>query len=154
MGPTTRRVGAAMIAATGLLLVTGCGSRPVAVPQPSVPSSSAPSPAPVAADLKACAGARAIIGHVAADTVQWSSTLHPFDRVIAKRLVERAGELAAQGPFATSPGIRTAVHSTADSFAGLGTAMRSRKRVRVVQAIDRSRVAYKELKSVCSFGDE
>src|SRR4051794_20375170 len=145
------RVSVAMTAAA-CLLVAGCGSGSSAVRQPTATSSSAVTPP--AADVRAWAGARAIIGHVAADTAQWSSTMHPFDKTIAKRLVEQAGELAAQAPATASPGVRTAVHSTADSFAAVGTAMRSRKRLQVVQAIDRSRVAYKQLKSVCSFGDE
>ena len=154
MDTRSRRVSIAMIAAACLFAVAGCGSASSTVRHPRATASSAPSPQPRAADVRACAGARAIISHVAADTAQWSSTLHPFDKVIAKRLLERAGELAAQAPATTSTGVRAAVHSTADSFAGVGTAMRSRKRVQVLHAIDLSRVAYKELKSACSFGEQ
>jgi len=150
MSVISPRVSVAMTAAACLLLVAGCGSRPPVVQQPGAAARSAPSTRPITADVKACAGAQAVLGHVAADTVRWSSTLHPFDKAIAKRLVERASELAAQGPFATSPDIQTAVHSTAASFASLGTAMRSKKRMEVARAIGRSQVAYKELKTACS----
>ena len=133
-----------------LALTAGCGT--TAIPPGGAkarPAQTEVAPARVTADVRACAGAEAILGHVAADTAAWSPRQRPFDRGVARRIRTQAGFLASQGPQATDAGIQVAVDATAASFRGVAGAMQARDRARLDQAIRRSRVAYKALTSAC-----
>lgn len=150
-----RRTGTSLgaLAASAALLLSGCGSGSTVVGSGG-PTGGSSSPPPITADVRACAGVQAVIGHIATDSAYWSPTLKPFDPTISTRLARQARELADQGPRATTTSIRTAVTASADSFAGLAVAMKSKKRVRVTQAIGRTRVAYKALKKACTLADQ
>lgn len=133
-----------------LVLAVGCGTTADPPGQTQVkPAQTKVAPAKVTADVRACAGAEAILGHVAADTAAWSPAKRPFDRGVARRIRTQAGFLASQGPQASDAGIQVAVGATAASFRGVAGAMQARDRARLDQAIKRSRVAYKALKSAC-----
>ena len=149
---TERRAGTAA-AGLGvvLALVAGCGTTTTPAARPT---QTEVAPAKVTADVRACVGVEAILGHVAADTAAWSPAQRPFDRGVARRIRTQAGYLAGQAPQASDAGIQVAVEGTAASFRGVAGAMQARDRARLDRAIKRSRVAYTALKSACgSAGD-
>ncbi len=149
----------AAVTGVTVVLVAGCGTttgaghttQDQALPAPSVLDATQ---RPITADLRACAGAEAILGHLTSETAQWSPNLNPFDKTISKRLASRARDLAAQAQQAEDPGVRSAVRASAGSFSSVSVAMRSRKRARVDQAIAASRVTYKDLKGVCHLDEK
>jgi hypothetical protein len=149
-GRARARAGAAATLAA-VLLLAGCGTTD-AGPQAKASAVLATPKPPPTADTRACVGAEAVIKHVTVDTARWSPTQRPFDKVIAGRLATQAQYLAAQGPQAHDPRVRSAVGATASAFTGVAASMKARNRAGLTRAIARSRVAYKHLKQVCSLG--
>jgi hypothetical protein len=151
--PAATTVTAGVAVALSLSL-TACGSVAKDAAKDAAGAGLAPSAsaakAPPAADSRACAGAEAVIGHISVDTARWSPTRKPFDRAVAARIADRAGQLDAQAPVAQDPTVTRAVHSMSVAFSSVSRAMSAHKRVGVNQAITLSRVAYRELKDVCS----
>lgn len=151
---TTLTAGVAGVAVALSLSLSACGATAQDAVAGADPSGSAASPstprATPAADSRACAGAEAVIGHISVDTARWSPTRKPFDRAVAARIADRAGQLDAQAPVAQDATVTRAVHSMSVAFSSVSRAMSARKRVEVNQAITLSRVAYRELKDVCS----
>jgi PBP1b-binding outer membrane lipoprotein LpoB len=140
-------LGAALVAL--MLMLTGCAAdQASSAHKPSAPATSE-SHVPTA-DMRACAGAQGILGHVAADTAQWSPNRKPFQKAIAVRLMTQSSQLAAQAQLAHSADIRTAVTSTAGAFKDISAAMSAKNRAGVDRGINRSRVSYRELKRLCS----
>ena len=148
-----RRSRTTSLAALGIagLMLTGCGSgaAPTASPAPS--ASVAPAPVrQITPDLRACTGVQAVIGHLAADTAQWSPKRDPFGPPISARIRLLAGELGKQGTLASSARVRAAISTNSRAFVGVADAMTTKKRPKVDQAIAATRVAYKQLKGLCS----
>ena len=141
----------AATALTAVLLVAGCGTTD-AGPKPKASAVLATPTPPRTVDTRACVGAEAVIKHVTVDTARWSPTHSPFDKVIAGRLATQAQYLAAQGPQAKDPRVRSAVGATASAFTGVASSMKARDKAGLTRAIARSRVAYKQLKQACSLG--
>jgi hypothetical protein len=147
-----RRLMGIVVVCLAFGLLAGCGSG--AQENATASKASTQAPKKLSADLKACVGVQAVIGHITAGTARWTPDTDPFDRAISKQLTQQAQNLAVQGPQATDPDIQVAVRQTSDAFKGVASAMKSKKRARFDSAIQQSRVAYKKLKAVCSLGNE
>ncbi|MGO4256197.1 hypothetical protein [Marmoricola sp. RAF53] len=146
------------LAGLGIVLVAGCGGAGAGAGADDAAgvraSATAPAtrvPAAVTADTRACAQVRAVLAHIAADTAGMLTT-SPYDATISKRLSQQSVVLGQQGARAADPKIRTAAHDTAQAFSGVATAMRTKKKARLDRAVQKSRDAYRGLKSACSFG--
>jgi hypothetical protein len=134
----------------GALLLGACGQAAPAA-RPEAAAAGTPTPAALATDARACAGAQAVLGHIAAGTSRWAPQRAPFDRSVARQIRTLAGELDQQAQIADTARMRTAVHDVAGAFTAVSAAMTTRHRAAVTSAIAESRVAYRELKGVCSF---
>ena len=127
----------------------GCSQAPAHTA--AAPSPAASSPAgPPSRDTRACLGAQALLGHVAADTARWSPQRQPFDKTMAERIRLSSADLAKQAPQAGSTKVRTAIDGIAESFRSLAAAMGKRDRGLVNTAMTRTRASYKALKSTCT----
>jgi hypothetical protein len=102
------------------------------------------------ADSRACVGVEAIIGHLTADTARWSPNLDPFDPAISARIRTWSKALARQESLATSSHLQAVVGSNARAFAEVADAMAAKNRAKVSHAVDASKVAYGQLKGLCS----
>jgi hypothetical protein len=109
-----------------------------------------PQSSQVTGDVRACLGAQAVLGHVAAGTARWSPERQPFDTAMASRIRLSSDQLAGQGPQARSPQVRAAVSALARSFRSLSVAMSSRHRREVQAAMHRTQMSYRVLKTTCS----
>ena len=102
-----------------------------------------------AADIRACSGVQAIIGHLSAGTARWSPNLAPFDKAIASQIRLQSQNLARQAPQAQDRHLRAVVQSNAGAFSAMADAMAGKDRAKVDRSIAATRVAYRELKKVC-----
>jgi glucose/arabinose dehydrogenase len=145
-----------------LVLLAGCthGAAADATSETAAsPSTEAATPGPTAtpatpaptADARACVSVQALMGHLSAATAQWSPNLEPFDKTTATRIRTLGVDLGKQASLARTPAVREVVLSNAHAFTALADAMAARKRARVTRTIAGTRVAYGELKQVCSF---
>lgn len=131
---------------------SGCGQAPNASHDKAAAASAQHSPHPrqVTPDLRACLGAQAVLGHVAASTARWSPQRQPFAKAMADEIRLSSDQLASQGPQARSPRVRAAVAGLARSFRSLSVAMERRDRRNVNATMHQTRVTYKTLKATCS----
>jgi hypothetical protein len=133
--------------------VTGCSQTPQSAPSAATVSASpqtAAQPRPPSGDVRACLGAEAVLGHVAAGTARWSPERQPFAGPMASRIRLSSAQLAGQGPQARSARVRAAVAGMARSFRSLSAAMDQRDRGAVDAAMRRTRASYRVLKTTCS----
>jgi hypothetical protein len=130
----------------------GCGHASNAAQSNAAAASAQTSPHPrqITPDIRACLGAQAVLGHVAAGTARWSPERQPFAKAMASRIRLSSDQLASQGPQAQSPRVRAAVSDVARSFRSLSVAMDSRNRRKVNAAMLQTRSSYKVLKATCS----
>ena len=134
------------------VVLAGCGGAPAhptaaSAGQRGATPSQAAAPPP---DARACAGAEATIGRLAADTARWKPTRHPFDVDVAHRIGQRAAELGRQTSQARSARVRQSLAQNALAFEGVTTAMASHRRAAVMRSIGRVRVTYRRLKQLCA----
>ena len=107
-------------------------------------------PRHVTRDVRACLGAEAVLGHVAAGTARWSPERQPFSKPMATRIRLSSTQLAHEGRQARTSRIRSAVRGMARSFGSLSAAMGRRDRGEVDAAMHQTRVSYQVLKKTCS----
>jgi hypothetical protein len=120
------------------------GSSPSAQPKVSPGVSSARGPA--------CAGAQRVFTRMAAVSAAWSPQRHPFDSATARKTRALGQRLATLAAASQSPRVRTQVRATAMSLEGISTAMDSRRRTRVYDALGKAQLAYGRLRVACSLG--
>lgn len=139
--------------AVAALVLAGCSSGSsqndaAARATASPPAASASS----TGDQRACLGSEALVKHLAAVTAGWSPGLHPFDPAVDQQIRTFAHDLATQAQFADTRRLQGVVRGNAAAFDDLAEAMADRKRAKVISSVEGTRVAYRLLKSACSFG--
>jgi hypothetical protein len=148
MAQSRQKLNSMLGLAAAAMLVAGCGHVATHVTRAAAPGLD--STAPVSADVRACAGVQAVIGHLTAGTVRWSPTLDPFDKAISAQIRLLSKELDKQAPQAQTPRVQEVVHSNARAFTAVAAAMTSKNAQTVSRAIDASRLSYRDLKKVCA----
>jgi hypothetical protein len=140
---------ATLLAGVAALVLVSCHG--TVASDASKPVRPAPSAAASSPDIRTCAGAEAILGHMAAETARWSPNRHPFDKDVERRIALRAGQLAQQSAQARTAKVKLSVHDTATAFTTVAHAMTSRSRVAVAQSIQTLRIRYGQLKLLCAW---
>jgi hypothetical protein len=131
-----------------------------AVPSKATTSKAAPSPSAQSkvgtkvssAGGPACAGAQKVFDKMAVVSAAWSPQRHPFDSVTARKTRALGQRLATLAPTSQAPRVRTQVRATAMSLEAISTAMDSRRRARVYDALGKAQLAYGRLQVACSLG--
>ena len=148
--PRTRSKSVAtLVAGVAAFVLAACGGS--VAPDASQPVRPAPASESSPPDVRACAGAEAILGSIAAETARWSPKLHPFDKDVEGRITVRAGQLAQQASRARTAKVRLGVHDTAAAFETVAHAMTSRSRAAVARSIETLRIRYGQLKLLCAW---
>lgn len=144
-----RRTIALISLALAASATTGCGQAPN-TRTTAASAQVSPHPRQYTGDVRACLGAQAVLGHVAASTARWSPERQPFANAMAERIRLSSDQLASQGPQARSLRIRAAVSGVARSFRSLSVAMGRHNRRQVNAAMHETRASYHVLKTTCS----
>lgn len=155
MSPAARITSTLITLALSAAVSTGCGqTADTSASKGAVSDSRQTSTQPrhVTGDVRACLGAEAVLGHVAAGTARWSPARQPFSKPMATRIRLSSTQLAHEGRQARSSRIRSAVSGMARSFGSLSAAMGQRDRREVDAAMSQTRVSYQVLKKTCSLG--
>jgi hypothetical protein len=153
MEQRTRRFISTLSLVTAAVTLTGCGHDTTAGRDGTSSATStairASAPLTLTPDIHACAGVQALIGHITVGTRRWSPNLAPFDKGMSSQIRVLSLDLEKQAPQAQTQHIQSVVSSNARAFRALADAMTGKNQRDVIQAIEATKVAYRDLKKVC-----
>lgn len=153
MEQRTKRLISTLSLATAAVMLTGCGHGTSASRDTTSPATStanrASAPLTLTPDIHACAGVQALIGHITVVTRRWSPNQSPFDKRMSSQIRVLSVDLEKQAPQAQTQHIQAVVRSNARTFRAVADAMTGKNQRNVLQAIEATKVAYRDLKKVC-----